>query len=211
MSTIRDILSANRVIPVVALDRIEDTIPICEALLEGGISIIEITLRTNIALGALREAAQRFPELCVGAGTIVNAEQVSQVIDQGARFGVSPGSTSAVLDAVDASKLPFLPAGATVSEFMALSERGFNIVKFFPADRGGGLDFLKSVSSPLARIDFCPTGGINSLNIAKYMELDNVIAVGGSWFVSPERIRRRAWDEIKQASITLSKKFGKKY
>jgi len=208
MGTIRNILSANRVIPVVTLDRIEDTIPVCEALLEGGILAIEITLRTKIALKALHKAAHSFPELFVGAGTIVKAEQVLQVVDLGAQFGVSPGSTSAILEAAEESKLPFLPGGATVSEFMALSEQGFNIVKFFPAAQSGGLDFLRSVSSPLTQIEFCPTGGINARNVPEYLELHNVIAVGGSWFVSPEHIRRKAWDEIRLAASNLSAKFG---
>ena len=208
MNTIKGILSGNRVVPVVTLERTEDIVPICEALLEGGITVIEVTLRTKIAMAAIGEAAKRFPDLAVGAGTLVKPEQVLQVIDLGAQFGVSPGATPALLEAVEASCFPFLPGGAIVSEFMCLDERGFNILKFFPAVPSGGLPFLKSIAATLSKTKFCPTGGINEQNVADYLALHNVIAVGGSWFVNPERIRRRAWNEITTAASVLSKKFS---
>ena len=209
MNTIKGILSGNLVVPVVTLERTEDIVPICEALLEGGITVIEVTLRTQTAMAAIGEAAKRFPNLAVGAGTLVKPEQVLQVIDLGAQFGVSPGSPPALLEAVEAACFPFLPGGATVSEFMCLDERGFNILKFFPAEPSGGVSFLKSVSTPLSKTEFCPTGGINEQNVADYLALHNVIAVGGSWFVNPERIRRRAWNEITSDASVLSAKFGK--
>ena len=208
MRRIRDILRTNPVVPVVTLDRIEDTAPVCEALIEGGITVIEFTLRTAIAMKALGEAIKRFPELTVGAGTIVSSEQVTRVADLGAQFGVCPGATSDILNAAEATKLPFLPGGATVSEFMVLSERGFDIIKFFPAVPSGGLNFLKSIASPLSKIDFCPTGGITAANVAEYLELKNVIAVGGSWIASSDRTRRRAWNEIKLEASSVSKKFN---
>ena len=162
MDDIRDILNSNPIVPVVILDRVEDTAPLCEALLQGGIQAIEITLRTEAAMAAIGEAARRFPDMTVGAGTLLNADQVKQVMDLGAKFGVSPGSTPALLDAVSTNEFPFLPGGSTMSEFMALAEASFVVQKFFPASPAGGPAFLRSVASPLADISFCPTGGINA-------------------------------------------------
>ena len=209
MNDIRDILNANRVVPVVVLDRVEDTAPLCEALLQGGIQVIEVTLRSEAAMAAIGEAARRFPDMIVGAGTLLDADHVTQVMDLGAQFGVSPGSTPALLDAVSTKGLPFLPGGSSVSEFMALAEARFAVQKFFPAGPAGGPAFLKSVASPLANISFCPTGGVNADNAADYLALPNVIAVGGSWFVSADRIRNGAWAEITNDAKDIVTRFGR--
>ena len=209
MNDIRDILNANRVVPVVDLDRVEDTAPLCEALLQGGIQAIEVTLRSEAAMAAIGEAARRFPDMIVGAGTLLDADHVTQVMDLGAQFGVSPGSTPALLDAVSTKGLPFLPGGSSVSEFMALAEARFAVQKFFPAGPAGGPAFLKSVASPLANISFCPTGGVNADNAADYLALPNVIAVGGSWFVSADRIRNGAWAEITNDAKDIVTRFGR--
>ena len=209
MNDIRDILNANRVVPVVDLDRVEDTAPLCEALLQGGIQVIEVTLRSEAAMAAIGEAARRFPDMIVGAGTLLDADHVTQVMDLGAQFGVSPGSTPALLDAVSTKGLPFLPGGSSVSEFMALAEARFAVQKFFPAGPAGGPAFLKSVASPLANISFCPTGGVNADNAADYLALPNVIAVGGSWFVSADRIRNGAWAEITNDAKDIVTRFGR--
>ena len=209
MDDIRDILNANRVVPVVVLDRVEDTAPLCEALLQGGIQAIEVTLRSEAAMAAIGEAARRFPDMIVGAGTLLDADHVTQVMDLGAQFGVSPGSTPALLDAVSTKGLPFLPGGSSVSEFMALAEARFAVQKFFPAGLAGGPAFLQSVASPLANITFCPTGGVNADNAADYLALPNVIAVGGSWFVSADRIRNGAWAEITNDAKDIVTRFGR--
>jgi 2-dehydro-3-deoxyphosphogluconate aldolase / (4S)-4-hydroxy-2-oxoglutarate aldolase len=209
MGDIRDILNANRVVPVVVLDRVEDTAPLCEALLQGGIQAIEVTLRSEAAMAAIGEAARRFPDMIVGAGTLLDADHVTQVMDLGAQFGVSPGSTPALLDAVSTKGLPFLPGGSSVSEFMALAEARFAVQKFFPAGPAGGPAFLKSVASPLANISFCPTGGVSADNAADYLALPNVIAVGGSWFVSADRIRNGAWAEITNDAKDIVTRFGR--
>ena len=209
MDDIRDILNSNRVVPVVVLDRVEDTAPLCEALLQGGIQVIEVTLRSEAAMAAIGEAARRFPDMIVGAGTLLDADHVTQVMDLGAQFGVSPGSTPALLDAVSTKGLPFLPGGSSVSEFMALAEAHFAVQKFFPAGPAGGPAFLKSVASPLANISFCPTGGVNADNAADYLALPNVIAVGGSWFVSADRIRNGAWAEITNDAKDIVTRFGR--
>ena len=195
--------------PVVVLDRVEDTAPLCEALLQGGIHAIEVTLRSEAAMAAIGEAARRFPDMIVGAGTLLNADHVTQVMDLGAQFGVSPGSTPALLDAVSTKGLPFLPGGSSVSEFMALAEARFAVQKFFPAGPAGGPAFLKSVASPLANISFCPTGGVNADNAADYLALPNVIAVGSSWFVSADRIRNGAWAEITNDAKDIVTRFGR--
>ena len=208
MNNIQEILNANRVVPVVVLDRVEDTAPLCEALLQGGIQAIEVTLRTEAAMAAIGEASRRFPDMIVGAGTLLDADQVTQAIDMGAKFGVSPGSTPALLNAVSKNGFPFLPGGSSVSEFMALAEAGFVVQKFFPAGPAGGPAFLKHVASPLTDISFCPTGGINAENAAVYLALPNVIAVGGSWFVSADRIRNRGWAEITNDVSDIVRRFG---
>ena len=208
MDDIRGILNSNRIMPVVVMDRVEDTAPLCEALLQGGIQTIEVTLRTEAAMAAIGEAARRFPDMIVGAGTLLNVNQVTQVIDLGAKFGASPGSTPALLDAVSINRLPFLPGGSSVSEFMALAEARFTVQKFFPAGPAGGPAFLKSLASPLADISFCPTGGVNANNVADYLALPNVIAVGGSWFVSADRIRNRGWAEITNDARDIVRRFS---
>ena len=208
MNDIKDILNANRVVPVVILDRVQDTAPLCEALLQGGIQAIEVTLRTEAAMAAIREAVRRFPDMIVGAGTLLNVDQIKQVMDLGVKFGVSPGSTPALMDAVSNIGLPFLPGGSSVSEFMALAEARFAVQKFFPAGPAGGPAFLKIIASLLSDISFCPTGGINADNAADYLALPNVIAVGGSWFVSADRIRNGDWAEITNDARDIVRRFG---
>ena len=208
MDDIRDILNANRVMPVVVLDRVQDTAPLCEALLQGGIQAIEVTLRTEAAMAAIGEAVRRFPDMIVGAGTLLNVDQIKQVTDLGVKFGVSPGSAPALMDAVSNIGLPFLPGGSSVSEFMALAEARFAVQKFFPAGLAGGPAFLKNIASLLSDISFYPTGGINADNAADYLALPNVIAVGGSWFVSADRIRNGDWAEITNDARNIVRRFG---
>lgn len=196
MIELNSLFSGNRLIPVVIIERVEDTAPLCEAILEGGLDVVEITLRTQTALACIAEAAKRFPELSVGAGTVTSSEQVASAKDSGATFGVSPGTTPALREAVTQIGLPFLPGGSSPSEFMANAEAGFHIQKFFPAELSGGCRFLKSLTSPFPHLSFCPTGGINQENANDYLSLPNVIAIGGSWFVSPDRIERQEWRVI---------------
>ena len=208
MNNIRKILAANRVVPVVVLEHEEDILPLCESLLGGGIKIIEITLRTANAIRAISAAVKRFPELTVGAGSIIRVDQISQVVDTGAHFGVTPGTTTALIKAAGGSHLPILPGGSTVSEFMVLEELGFTVLKLFPAEPAGGLTFLKSLTGPLPNIVFCPTGGIKSENFLDYLALKNVLAIGGSWFVNNDLLRRRAWREITAEAVSICNKIG---
>ena len=208
MNNIRKILAANRVVPVVVLEHEEDILPLCESLLGGGIKIIEITLRTANAIRAISAAVKGFPELTVGAGSIIRVDQISQVVDAGAHFGVTPGTTTALIEAAGDSNLTILPGGSTVSEFMVLEELGFTVLKLFPAEPAGGLTFLKSLTGPLPNIVFCPTGGIKSENFLDYLALKNVLAIGGSWFVNNDLLRRRAWRDITAEAVSICNKIG---
>lgn len=182
-----DLLSAFRVVPVVAIDDRARAVPLAETLVEAGLSVIEITLRTPGALGAIEDVARRVPEILVGAGSIRQAGQVTDVANAGARFGVSPGTTDALLDAVADCGLPFVPGAATPSEMIALCERGYTLQKFFPAEAAGGIALLKSVASPIPEARFVPTGGISYETAPDYLALGNVTAIGGSW-ITPARI-----------------------
>jgi len=196
MTALETTLSKNKLIPVVAIDRVEDISPLCEALLEGGISTIEITLRTDAALASIVEAARNFPEMVVGAGTILTADHVNAVRDSGAAYGVSPGLTDKLQVAIDLSGLAFLPGASTASEVMKNLEYGYSTQKFFPAEAAGGVNYLKSLSSPLSGVKFCPTGGVNEKNIVSYLDVPNVICVGGSWFVTSDKIKSGNWKRI---------------
>ena len=190
------IMEAQPVIPVLKIERAADAIPLARALARGGLPAIEITLRTPAALEAIRLAASEVPEAIVGAGTILNPAQFEAAADAGSRFIVSPGCTASLIDAASDSPVPLLPGAITPSEIMAAYERGYSVLKFFPAEQAGGVSFLKSLSSPLADIRFCPTGGIGVGNATAYLSLPNVVCVGGSWIAPDELVAAGKWDEI---------------
>ena len=158
--TMDEILKLGPVMPVIVIDEADKALPLAEALLEGGIRTAEVTLRTPAALAAIEYIATYCPDITVGAGTVRTAEQAKAVSDAGGRFAVSPGTTDGVLAGCAAASLPLLPGAATVSEMMGLAEAGFSALKFFPATAAGGLSFIRSLSSPLPDLTFCPTGGI---------------------------------------------------
>ena len=190
------IMTGQPVIPVLRIARAADAAPLARALAKGGLPAIEITLRTLDALDAIRIAAAEVPEAIIGAGTILSARQFDQAVDAGARFIVSPGTTQELLDAARASDAPLLPGAITPSEIMAAAEEGYSLLKFFPAEQAGGAPFLKALSSPLAGVRFCPTGGITAANAATYLSLPNVICVGGSWVAPDELVDAGAWAAI---------------
>ncbi|UVS77398.1 bifunctional 4-hydroxy-2-oxoglutarate aldolase/2-dehydro-3-deoxy-phosphogluconate aldolase [Actinokineospora sp. UTMC 2448] len=178
------LLDISPVVPVVVIDDADAAVPLAQALLRGGIGIIEVTLRTPAALGAIERIAAEVPETVVGAGTVTTPELAAEAAKAGARFLVTPGATDRVLDAVADTGLPSLPGAATVSEAMRLAERGFTELKFFPAEAAGGAPYLKSIAGPLPGLRFCPTGGITAATAPKYLALPNVGCVGGSWLTS---------------------------
>jgi 2-dehydro-3-deoxyphosphogluconate aldolase / (4S)-4-hydroxy-2-oxoglutarate aldolase len=183
------LLDVVPVLPVVVLDRLEDAVPVARALVAGGLPAIELTLRTEVALDAIRAIADEVPEILVGAGTIVRPEQAEQARDAGARFLVSPGATPSLLDAMADSGLPFLPGTATVSETMTVLEAGVTEMKFFPAAAAGGAAYLTSLASPFPDARFCPTGGITPTTAPTYLALSNVGCVGGSWLTPSDALQ----------------------
>ena len=178
------LLDISPVVPVVVIDDRATAVPVAEALLRGGVGIIEVTLRTPAALGAIERIAAEVPGIVVGAGTVTTPDLAAAAARAGARFLVTPGSTDRVLDAAAATGLPTLPGAATVSEAMRLAERGFTELKFFPAEAAGGAPYLKSIAGPLPDLRFCPTGGISAATAPTYLALPNVGCVGGSWLTA---------------------------
>lgn len=184
------------VIPVVVVDDLDHAVPIAQALVAGGLPVIELTLRTPVALDAIERIANEVPEIYLGAGTIVDPGQAKQAAAAGAQFLVSPGSTRTILNAMTDTGLPHLPGVATVSEIMTALEAGYTELKFFPAEAAGGAPYLKSVSSPIPAARFCPTGGISTGNAAQYLALPNVGCVGGSWITPPDVLAARDWARV---------------
>lgn len=176
------------VVPVVTIARTQDAVPLAQALLAGGISVIEVTLRTPAALDAVRAILAEVPDMIVGVGTIIRPLDVTHAIEAGADFLVSPGAPLQLAQALADAPVPVLPGCATVSEAMTLAALGFAVLKFFPAEPSGGIAWLKAVAEPLPDLRFCPTGGINGENAAAYLEQRNVLAVGGSWIAPAQAI-----------------------
>ncbi|WP_246243244.1 bifunctional 4-hydroxy-2-oxoglutarate aldolase/2-dehydro-3-deoxy-phosphogluconate aldolase [Amycolatopsis pithecellobii] len=182
--------------PVVVLDDVADAVPVAQALLAGGIRVIELTLRTPVALAAIARVASEVPEIVLGAGTVTTPEQAKQATDAGAKFLVTPGSTERVLEAAFGSGLPFLPGAGTVSEAMRLAEQGLTALKFFPAEPSGGLAYLKALADPLPQLRFCPTGGISAQSAPSYLALSTVGCVGGSWLTPKDALVAKDFDRV---------------
>lgn len=183
------------VVPVLVIDDLAHARPLAEALVAGGLPALEVTLRTPVALDAIRAMAE-VPGGRVGAGTLLTPADVRAAKAAGATFGVSPGATERILDACAEHDLPLLPGAATASEIMALLERGYSVQKFFPAEQSGGAAFLKSIGSPIPQVKFCPTGGISLKNARDYLGLANILCVGGSWVAPKEAMAKGDWTAI---------------
>jgi 2-dehydro-3-deoxyphosphogluconate aldolase/(4S)-4-hydroxy-2-oxoglutarate aldolase len=184
------------VIPVVVVHDPADAVPIARALVDGGLPIIELTLRTPTAMDAIERIAAEVPEIIVGAGTIVDVNQPKQAAAAGAQFLVSPGSTRDLRSAMRDSGLPHLPGVATVSEVLTLLEEGYTNMKFFPAEAAGGAAYLRAIQSPVPAARFCPTGGVSPTNLTDYLTLPNVGCVGGSWLTPADAVERHDWTTI---------------
>jgi 2-dehydro-3-deoxyphosphogluconate aldolase/(4S)-4-hydroxy-2-oxoglutarate aldolase len=192
------------IIPVLVVEDAANARPLAEALVRGGLPVLEVTLRTAAALDVIREMAG-VAGGHVGAGTLITPADVWAAKEAGATFGVSPGSTPALLDAAEEAGLPMLPGAATASEAMALLERGYDVLKFFPAEASGGVPALKGIGGPLPQITFCPTGGINSANALNYLSLPNVICAGGSWVAPNDLVAAQDWDGITALAAEAAK------
>ena len=187
---------AAHVIPVLTIERLEDAVPLAEALVAGGVRVLEVTLRTPVAIEAAKAIMAAVPEAIVGIGTILNAGDLARAKALGARFGISPGATPELLRAAAESGLPFAPGIATASELMQALAHGFNLVKFFPAEPSGGIAALRGLAGPFPDARFCPTGGIGHANAKAWLSEPNVVAVGGSWLCPSAEIRSGNWAGI---------------
>ena len=191
------------VIPVLVIDDLTHAVPLAQALIAGGLSVLEVTLRTPVALAAITAMAT-VPGATVGAGTLITPSDVAAAKAAGAKFGVSPGATPALLDACEAADLPLLPGAASITEVMTLLARGYSVQKFFPAEANGGVAALRAISGPLPQVRFCPTGGVNTDNAPQYLALDNVICVGGSWVAPNALLARGDWQGITELARAAS-------
>ncbi|MAN14787.1 MAG: keto-deoxy-phosphogluconate aldolase [Dinoroseobacter sp.] len=191
----RRIAALAPIIPVLVVEDAAHARKLAEALVAGGLPALEVTLRTPAALDVIREMAQ-VPGGVVGAGTLLTPEDVHAAKAAGASFGVSPGATDRLLDACEAADLPLLPGAATASEAMALLERGYDMLKFFPAEASGGAPALKAIGAPIPQIAFCPTGGVSLANATAYLSLPNVVCAGGSWVAPADAVRSGDWSRI---------------
>ncbi|PSJ27705.1 keto-deoxy-phosphogluconate aldolase [Streptosporangium nondiastaticum] len=190
------VLGLAPVLPVAVLSDAADAVPLARALVAGGLPAIEVTLRTDVALDAIRAVAAEVPEAAVGAGTVLSPARAAAAVRAGARFLVSPGWTDPLLAALRGAGVPFLPGVSTVSEVMALLERGVREMKFFPAQAAGGAPYLASLAAPLPEARFCPTGGIGPATAPAYLALPNVGCVGGSWMLPGDVLARRDWGRV---------------
>jgi 2-dehydro-3-deoxyphosphogluconate aldolase/(4S)-4-hydroxy-2-oxoglutarate aldolase len=190
------LFKSARVVPVIAINRIEDAVPLARALVSGGVRMLEMTLRTPIAIEAAKAIIANVPDAIVGIGTILNPDDLARAEELGAKFGISPGATPELLKAAAASNLPFVPGIATASELMQALAHGFDVVKFFPAEQAGGIKALRALAGPFPQVQFCPTGGIGETNAPQWLAEPNVIAVGGSWLCQPVDIKSGNWAGI---------------
>ncbi|WP_076413853.1 bifunctional 4-hydroxy-2-oxoglutarate aldolase/2-dehydro-3-deoxy-phosphogluconate aldolase [Shewanella sp. UCD-KL12] len=192
----QDIFKRSPIVPVMVINRIEDAVPLAKALVAGGISVLEVTLRTPCALEAIAKIAKEVPDALVGAGTILNEEQLQQAVDAGAQFVITPGATPSLLKAAMAGTTPLIPGVASISEVMTGMSLGYKNFKFFPAEASGGVNALKAFSGPLADIRFCPTGGITPSSYRDYLALKNVDCIGGSWIAPTDAMEQGDWARI---------------
>ena len=186
----------SRVVPVIVLNDAAHAVPLAHALLEGGIDVMEITLRSDVALHAMEAVARAVPQMHLGAGTVTRVAEVAQVIAAGATFALSPGCTDTLVDAVRAANLPFIPGVMTPGEVMRARDHGFTLMKLFPASQAGGIGMLKALGAPLPDVRFCPTGGVSVENLRDFLKLPNVAMAGGSWLTPADLLRNGDWAGI---------------
>ncbi|WQZ77854.1 bifunctional 4-hydroxy-2-oxoglutarate aldolase/2-dehydro-3-deoxy-phosphogluconate aldolase [Helicobacter pylori] len=191
-----EVLQISPIVPVVVIENIKDAVPLAQSLIEGGIPIIEVTLRSSCALEAIELIAKNVPKMRVGAGTILNLTQLEQAQNRGAEFLISPGLTIKLLEHAKKKDIPLIPGVSSSSEVMQALELGYNALKFFPAEYCGGVKLLNAFNGPFKGVKFCPTGGISADNMRSYLALENVVCVGGSWLTPKNLIQNKEWDKI---------------
>ncbi|WP_088297961.1 bifunctional 4-hydroxy-2-oxoglutarate aldolase/2-dehydro-3-deoxy-phosphogluconate aldolase [Helicobacter pylori] len=191
-----EVLQISPIVPVVVIENIKDAVPLAQSLIEGGIHIIEVTLRSSCALEAIELIAKNVPKMRVGAGTILNPTQLEQAQNRGAEFLISPGLTIKLLEYAKKKDMPLIPGVSSSSEVMQALELGYSALKFFPAEYCGGVKLLNAFNGPFKGVKFCPTGGISADNMHSYLNLENVLCVGGSWLTPKNLIQNKEWDKI---------------
>ena len=191
-----EVLRQGPVVPVMVIEKLEQAVPLARALVAGGIRVLEITLRTPVALEAIRIISREVDGALVGAGTVTRAEELTAVAEAGAVFAISPGLTGELLDAANQGPIALIPGIATISELMTGLARGYNHFKFFPAEAAGGVKMLKAMAGPFPQITFCPTGGITPANYRDYLALKNVACIGGSWVAPQAAMDQEDWPRI---------------
>ncbi|WP_292971083.1 bifunctional 4-hydroxy-2-oxoglutarate aldolase/2-dehydro-3-deoxy-phosphogluconate aldolase [Pantoea sp. UBA4549] len=192
------VLSTGPVVPVIVVNQPEHAVPMAKALVAGGIRVLEVTLRTPVAMDALRAIICEVPEAIVGAGTVINTQQLKEVTDAGAQFVISPGLTESLLRAATEGPVPLIPGISTVSELMMGMDHGLREFKFFPAEANGGVRALSALAGPFPQVRFCPTGGISPANYRDYLALKSVLCIGGSWLVPDDALQQGDWARITQ-------------
>jgi 2-dehydro-3-deoxyphosphogluconate aldolase/(4S)-4-hydroxy-2-oxoglutarate aldolase len=202
--TIREIMHTAPVIPVLTIDRLETAIPLAQALVAGGLPVLEITLRTPVALESIKRIKAEFPQAITGAGTVIDTATLDQALEAGADFIVSPGATPTLLKAAIQSGVPILPGVNSPSEIMQALEYGLTALKFFPAEAAGGVAMLKAFAAPLPQAVFCPTGGITTTTAPAYLALPNVACVGGSWMATKALLDAADWQGIRALAAAAS-------
>ncbi|MGL5699672.1 MAG: bifunctional 4-hydroxy-2-oxoglutarate aldolase/2-dehydro-3-deoxy-phosphogluconate aldolase [Kluyvera sp.] len=195
-TTAEAILTTGPVVPVIVVNKLEHAVPMAKALVAGGVRVLEVTLRTDCAMDAIRAIAKEVPDAIVGAGTVTNAQQLKEVTDAGAQFAISPGLTDDLLKAATAGTIPLIPGISSVSELMLGMQHGLKEFKFFPAEANGGVKALQAIAGPFSHIRFCPTGGISLKNCRDYLALKSVLCVGGSWLVPADALEAGDYDRI---------------
>lgn len=203
------VLTAGPVMPVMVIQSLEDAVPLAQALVTGGIRVLEITLRTPIALEAIKLISQNVKDAIVGAGTITTPAQLQAAEQAGAVFAISPGLTPALLSAAVAGNIALIPGIATLSELMLGMEYGLDCFKFFPAEAAGGIPMLKSIAGPIPNATFCPTGGISPDNYNAYLQLSNVACVGGSWLAPADAVKAKNWAKVTELAQQAIANVGK--
>ena len=198
MNAVLEKISKIGIVPVVKIDRVEDAVPLAKALCQGGLPCAEVTFRTDAAAGAIKAMTESFPEMCVGAGTVLNAEQVDAAVAAGAQFIVSPGLNPNTVKYCISKNVPITPGTSSPSDIEQAIELGLDVVKFFPAEQSGGLAKIKAMAAPYVNMKFMPTGGINAKNLTSYLDFNKIIACGGSWMVPGDLINAGEWDKIEQ-------------
>jgi len=192
----KDIFAMGPIVPVLVINKVEDALPIAEALLAANVKVLEVTLRTPVALDVISIIAKELPEAIIGSGTVTNRHQLQQSIDAGAKFAISPGLTKDLLQAGNEGNIALIPGISSISELMDGADFGYDHLKFFPAEASGGVNAIKSIGGPFPDIKFCPTGGINLKNVRDYLALSNVACCGGSWLVPNNVVENKDWSAI---------------